>query len=71
MKIGFITLRDLAMLRPPLRSDAMDVLLALCTHTGEGDLRVCRPSAGRSADGFEPSVTACHIQTNRAGVLLF
>ena len=28
-----MTLRDLAMLRPPLRSDAMDVLLSLTTHS--------------------------------------
>lgn len=34
VKIGFMTLRDLAMLRPPLRQNAMDVLLSLTTHTG-------------------------------------
>lgn len=33
MKVGFMTLRDLATLRPPLRSDVMDVLLSLTTHT--------------------------------------
>ena len=32
VKVGFVTLRDLAMLRPPLRSDAMDVLFSLTTH---------------------------------------
>jgi hypothetical protein len=31
---AFSALRDLALLRPPVRPDALDMLLSLSTHTG-------------------------------------
>lgn len=34
VQLGFSALRDLAVLRPPVRQGALDILLSLATHTG-------------------------------------
>ena len=35
MQAGFSTLRELVSLRPPLRNNALQILLALTTHPGK------------------------------------
>ena len=40
MQVGFTTLREFAVQRPPLRGNAMKVLLDLTTHSGLLSLRL-------------------------------